>query len=253
MPKISTIWLLVLLGLATLFSVALYKSIHFKSATYQPVNFKQSSVDKQREAHTKVPVYVPEKFNFAGILPGLTKKQLDQHEALYHGYVNKRNEIARKLSTIDLSTASNISYSPYRALKVAQSFVMNGDILHRFYFGNLGKNGDIGPEMKKLIEESFGSLDNYKADLFAAGKSSRGWVITAYTLDNGLIENYVLDAHNQTVPVMVMPLLVLDVYEHAYMIDFGINRAKYLDTFWDNINWHVVEERIKKFVHPFKS
>ena len=72
-----------------------------------------------------------------------------------------------------------------------------------------------------------------------------------YGIDDGHVHNYVFESHNQNVPVLSIPLLVLDVYEHAYMIDFGIKRAAYLDVFWENVNWDVVEQRIKKWVLPF--
>ena len=104
--------------------------------------------------------------------------------------------------------------------------------------------------MMELILEAFGSLEAYKNDLNACGTSARGWVITAYALDDKRIHNFTLDAHNQTVPVLVMPLLVLDVYEHAYFMDFGTKRASYIQLFWSNINWDIVEARIAKWVTP---
>ncbi len=201
-----------------------------------------------------LPQYAPVEFNLPQKIKGLSPKQLKEHEQLYHGYVKKRNEITEKLRKTDLSSANNISYSAYRELKVAQTFAMNGDILHRLYFENLGEhNSAVGPLMLELINKRYGSLEAFKEDLFAAALSSRGWVLTAYAIDDGLIENYVLDAHNQTVPILTIPLLVFDVYEHAYMIDFGINRRAYLDVFWQDIDWNVVEERIRKWVLIFKN
>lgn len=78
--------------------------------------------------------------------------------------------------------------------------------------------------------------------------SSRGWVITGYSLTDHAIHNFLLDAHNQTVPVCVIPLLVVDIYEHAYMIDFGIKRADYLDVLFKLFNWNVVEQRTQKAI-----
>ena len=102
--------------------------------------------------------------------------------------------------------------------------------------------------MEKIIKKNWGSVDAFKKDLFNCAQASRGWVMTAYSYYDKRVRNYVLEEHNQTVPVMTMPLLVLDVYEHAYMIDFGINRTAYLDVFWNQINWDSVEQRIAKWV-----
>ena len=82
----------------------------------------------------------------------------------------------------------------------------------------------------------------------ATAISARGWVLTCYNLDDHRIQNYLLDAHNEMVPVLTIPLLAVDTYEHAYMIDFGINRKEYLILLWDNINWNIVESRIKRYI-----
>jgi Fe-Mn family superoxide dismutase len=185
---------------------------------------------------------------------GLSINQLKQHYDLYAGYVKKRNQIERNLQTVNRENAASTTYSPYRALKVAETFAVNGSLLHQLYFENMHANGSQpGVLTMKLIDCSFGSFDNFKKDFFDAGGVARGWVILAYGLDDGRLHNYVLEAHNQNVPVLAIPLLVLDVYEHAYMIDFGIKRANYLDVFWNNIDWNVVEERIEKWVLPFKN
>ncbi len=198
-----------------------------------------------------LPTYEIVPFRFDKI-PWLTSEQLSQHMELYKGYVNKRNEIAKTLKKVDPSKASGVTYSKYRSLKTAETFAMNGDILHRLYFQNISekKSQKPGEQMMNLIIEAFGSLESFKNDLFACASSSRGWVLTGYSLDDNMIHNFLLDAHNQTVPVLVMPLLVLDVYEHAYFLDFGTKRPSYVQLFWSNINWDVVEERINKWVNP---
>lgn len=187
-----------------------------------------------------------------GHVKGLTENQLQQHYDLYVGYVKKRNQIENDLQTVDRTNSAGITYSPFRALKTAETFAVNGSLLHELYFENMSSvPTQPGPETIKLFANSFGSLDNFKKDLIDSGAVARGWVITAYGMDDGHVHNYVLESHNQNVPVLSIPLLVLDVYEHAYMIDFGIKRAAYLEVFWDNIDWNVVEQRIKKWVLPF--
>lgn len=200
-----------------------------------------------------LPKYTAQKFDLAGKLKGLSKKQIDEHEELYKGYVNKRNEISEQLETADRTKANNITFSPFRGLKLAETFAMNGDILHRLYFQNMGPGGKIiGPKTKELLIKNFGSVEEFKNDLFATAKSARGWAITAFTPDDGRAHNFLLDTHNDKVPAIAIPLLVLDVYEHAYMIDFGIKRVPYLDVFWDNIDWNVVEHRVT-FIDKYTS
>lgn len=240
-----TILLFALFGV--LGALTIFRSFFTNKKIAQPTAQNVTSQPLQLQEITKiVPTekHIPLKFDLVNKLKGFSKKQIEEHEELYNGYVNKRNEIAEQLKTADLSKANNVTSSPFRGLKLAETFAMNGDILHRLYFQNMGNQGShIGKETLKLIEDNFGSLQAFKDDLFATAKSARGWAITGYTLDEGRIHNYLFDTHNQMVPVMIIPLLVLDVYEHAYMIDFGIKRVPYLDVFWENINWDSIEER----------
>lgn len=177
----------------------------------------------------------------------LSEKQISEHKQLYAGYVAKRNEIDEQLQSVDKSK-SNQSYSSFRSLKVAETFARNGSLLHELYFENIAAGKKIGKETEKLINHNFGSLESFKDDLMATALSARGWAVMCYNLDDKRVQNYLLDAHNQLVPVMTIPLLVVDTYEHAYMIDFGINRKEYLAVLWNNIDWDVVEERVKTFV-----
>lgn len=110
----------------------------------------------------------------------------------------------------------------------------------------------MGPQTKEIIEDNFGSVEKFKEDLFGSALSARGWIMTGYNIYDGSVRNYLLDAHNETVPVLTLPILMVDTYEHAYMIDFGIDRAKYLDILWNNINWDVVEKRIEQWVNKFR-
>ena len=176
----------------------------------------------------------------------LSEKQISDHKQLYAGYVAKRNEIEEKLGSVDKSK-SNQSYSVFRSLKVAETFTRNASLLHELYFENIAAGKKIGKETEKLINHNFGSLELFKDDLMATALSARGWAVMCYNLDDKRVQNYLLDAHNQLVPIMTIPLLVVDTYEHAYMIDFGINKKEYLAVLWNNINWDVVEERVKMF------
>lgn len=199
-------------------------------------------------------LYTVKQFDIADKINGLSPNQLKQHMTLYAGYVKSRNDIAKSLETVDRVNANSRTYSAFRALKVAETYAVNGSILHELYFENLApKPTTVGPLTEKLIIESFGTFEAFKQDFMASGNSARGWVLTCYSLDDHRVHNFVLEEHNQHVPVLALPLLVLDVYEHAYMIDFGIQRIPYLNVFWDAIDWNVVEARVEKWVKNFKD
>ena len=96
-----------------------------------------------------------------------------------------------------------------------------------------------------MIERDFGNVQNFVGHLKLAGKVMRGWALAAVNFRTGKLNVYGLDQHHQMVPNMVYPILALDVYEHAYMIDFGIDRGSYLDTFVANLNWRPVQDRLE--------
>lgn len=176
-------------------------------------------------------------------MPGLSANQIEQHLKLYKGYVGKANEIQAKLKDVDL-TSANATYAPLRELLVEQSFALNGVIYHELYFGNLGGSaGEPKADLRAAIDERFGSTGKFMDYLKAAGKCMRGWVVVGWNTRDGHLHPYGLDTHNMWVPASVIPVLVLDVYEHAYMIDYGIDRAKYLDAFVKNIDWDVAGKR----------
>jgi Fe-Mn family superoxide dismutase len=177
-------------------------------------------------------------------LDGFSASQIAQHLKLYQGYVGKANEITAKLKDADLQGA-NATYAPLRELLVEESYAVNGVIFHEFYFGNLGSSGgEPSGESRSALEERWGSIPKFMDYLKAAGKCMRGWVIVGYNTRGGHLSAFGLDLHNMWVPANFIPILVLDVYEHAYMIDYGIDRGKYLDAFVNNLDWDVVEKRL---------
>lgn len=180
-------------------------------------------------------------------LEGISDKQISQHrDILYAGYVNKLNEIEERLKTADL-TKANQAFSDFRALKVEETFALNGVVLHELYFENLGvKSAKPTGKLSDLLAREFGSFDRWIENLKACGMAARGWVILGLSTYDGKLHNYCLDAHNDRVPVNVVPILVLDVYEHAYVIDFGVKRAPYLDAFVKNINWDAASRRLDR-------
>ncbi len=172
---------------------------------------------------------------------------IEAHYKLYEGYVAKRNEILKRLADVDL-TAANQVYSEVRALKVELSFAVGGIKNHEIYFEHLGGDGgDPDGLMARLIERDFGSSESWRGDLKATGMAARGWAWTAYDWDEGRLFNYAGDTQN-TYPVWnATPLVALDVYEHAYFMDFQTDRGSYIDAFFDNLDWDTINDWVSKY------
>ena len=183
-------------------------------------------------------------------LDGISRESVEAHYKLYEGYVNKRNEILEKLASVDLGSANQV-YSELRALKVELSFAIGGIKNHEIYFEHLGgSGGNPSGAAAQLIERDFGSADAWRADLKATGMAGRGWAWTAYDWDEGRLFNYVGDAQN-TFPVWnATPLVALDVYEHAYFLDYQTDRAAYIEAFLRNLDWGVVNHWVEAYRVP---
>jgi Fe-Mn family superoxide dismutase len=183
-------------------------------------------------------------------LDGISRAAVEAHYKLYEGYVDKRNEILQKLADVDLGAANQV-YSDLRGLKVELSFAVGGIKNHEIYFEHLGgEGGDPDGLIADLIERDFGSADDWRGDLKATGMAGRGWAWTAYDWDEGRLFNYVGDAQN-TFPIWnATPLVALDVYEHAYFLDYQTDRASYIDAFFDNLDWATVNDWVAKYQIP---
>jgi Fe-Mn family superoxide dismutase len=180
-------------------------------------------------------------------LDGISRETIEAHYKLYQGYVGKRNEILGKLDGVDLTSANQV-YSEIRGLKVELSFAIGGIKNHEIYFEHLGgTGGDASGIFADLVKRDFGSFTDWRADLKATGMAGRGWAWTAYDWDEGRLFNYIGDTQN-TYPIWnATPLVALDVYEHAYFIDFATDRAAYIDAFFDNLDFDVVNDWAQKY------
>ena len=183
-------------------------------------------------------------------LDGMSRESVEAHYKLYLGYVNKRNEILEKLADVDFSAANQV-YSDVRALKVDLSFAVGGVKNHEIYFAHLGgPGGDPFGAARDVIERDFGSLQAWRSDLKATGMAGRGWAWTAYDWDEQRLFNYVGDAQN-TFPIWnATPLVALDVYEHAYFLDYQTDRGAYIDAFLANLDWAVINGWIAGYGIP---
>ena len=183
-------------------------------------------------------------------LDGISRAAVEAHYKLYQGYVNKRNEILGKLESVDLGAANQV-YSELRALKVELTFAVGGIKNHELYFEHLGgPGGDPGGAFAQLVRRDFGSPADWRRDLQATAMAARGWAWTAYDWDEGRLFNYIGDAQN-TFPVWnATPLVALDVYEHAYFLDYQTDRGAYIDAFFGNLDWDVVDGWVEQHAIP---
>jgi Fe-Mn family superoxide dismutase len=190
---------------------------------------------------------------FAGKLTGISEKTIQiHHDKLYVGYVNKMKEVEEKLVAMRDDAAkldaANQSYSELRGLRDGETFATNGVYLHEHYFNVLGGEGKAEGSLADAIAAKWGSVETFAKMFSASGMAMRGWVVLAWDTHVGQLKIYGADAHNQGGVWGSIPLIVLDVYEHAYFIDYGSDRKAYIADFWKNLNWKAateVYERVK--------
>ena len=183
----------------------------------------------------------PVKYNTSAV----SEKQFLAHKTLYEGYVSKTNEISQILESAPGLDDANAVYSKYRGLKEAQSFALNGVILHEEYFKNMTASKMIpGKKTLEVFNNFFGGRENFFRDFEACAKSARGWCMLVYEQRTNSFVNIMLDAHNLGNVCSAFPLLVLDMYEHAYFMDYGTDKGKYIGNFAESIDWETVESRV---------
>jgi len=184
-------------------------------------------------------------FDYTNDITVVNREQFEAHKRLYEGYITKINEIDTELQNNPQWDKSNATYSHYRALKRGETFALNGVILHELYFENIGGNS-MEPDsvIRDYIENDFGSLKNWMDDFVATAKASRGWAILLYDQRTGRLRNISLDAHDYGNIAYSVPFLILDMYEHAYFLQYADNKAEYINQFLKNINWDIVGARM---------
>ncbi|HTO90847.1 MAG TPA: Fe-Mn family superoxide dismutase [Candidatus Sulfotelmatobacter sp.] len=192
------------------------------------------------------PKLTPRTFPSIRELSGISQRTMEEHYELYKGYVAKTNEIQDKLGTVDRGSANQV-FSDLRSLRVDLSFAIGGVKNHETYFGHLGgKGGAPTGKIAELIGRDFPSVDGWLQDFKASGLAARGWVWLAYDHDWNTLTTVVGDAQN-TFPLWnATPVLALDVYEHAYWLDYGRARAKYIEAFFQNLDWGAVNANLDK-------
>jgi len=179
---------------------------------------------------------------------GISEATTKAHLGLWQGYANKTNEIRKALAELDTDPAkANQIYSQTRALKVNYGFAYGGYLNHNVYFDIIGgEGGPASGDVATLINDAYGSFEKWAADLKMTGISGRGWAYLAYDHEEQRVFNYIGDGQD-TFPAWNNTLVLgLDVYEHAYFLDFHTARAKYIDAFMTTIDWHAVNARLHK-------
>jgi Fe-Mn family superoxide dismutase len=185
---------------------------------------------------------------FKNKLIGISEKTMEiHHDKLYAGYVAKMNEVNTKLIGLrendEVKNAANQSYSEIRALRMGETFATNGVYLHESYFDCLGGDGKPAGSLADAISSNWGSVEKFIGVFSAAGISVRGWVVLCYDLRAMELKIFGCDSHNQGGVWGCLPIIVLDVYEHAYFIDYGSDRKKYIADFWKNLDWKAVDKK----------
>ena len=185
----------------------------------------------------------PKHFSSAAKPKGTSDKTLEIHrDKLYLGYVKKYNEISEKLHEYsqgkkDLTAVGSPTYSELRGLKEGETFAANGVYLHEWYFSVLGGNGEPKGALADALKERYGSIENFLGYFKANGMVARGWAVLAWDTRRGALKVYTADAHNQGGVWGCLPILVLDVYEHAYFADYGADRSRYIDDYLAALDW----------------
>jgi len=189
--------------------------------------------------------YAPKDYAKLIGMAGFSETLLKNHFTLYQGYVTNTNKV---LDTLDQMARDGKTAAPeFAELKRRLGWEFNGMRLHEYYFENLGGSGvkKDGALAKKLAD-SFGSFDAWEKDFRATGAMRGiGWAVLYQDTASGRMINFWVNEHDVAHPAGCVPILIMDVFEHAFMLDYGLKRADYIEAFFKNINWVAAESRVR--------
>lgn len=176
-------------------------------------------------------------------LAGISAEQLESHFKLYQGYVANVNTLVEKLTTLTPGSPE------WAEIKRRLGFEVNGVVMHDLYFENMTPNGGPLPAQSRLAQAltaQFGSVENWEADFKATGKMRGiGWAVLYQCRHSGKLANFWIGEHENGHPANGNPILIMDVWEHAYVGDYKpTERPAYIDAFFNNIHWQVAESRL---------
>ncbi len=190
--------------------------------------------------------YVAKDYSNLYKMEGFTKPMLEMHFKLYKGYVNATNSLDAKLK--DLSKNGRDRSQEYAGFKRMYGWEYDGMRLHEYYFENLGGNGmlDSKSSLYRKILLDFGSFDNWKQDFVSTGMiRGIGWSILYYNKQSGKLTNAWINEHDLGHLAGNQPILVMDVFEHAYITHYGLDRMAYINAFFKNTDWDIAAKRFK--------
>jgi superoxide dismutase, Fe-Mn family len=192
--------------------------------------------------------YKARDFHLSG-LTGISDKTLEMHFGLYEGYVSETNQLTERLA--EMTSAGEAAKNPvYVELTRHLGFEYGGMILHEYYFDNLSPKGKGKPsrELTQAIDRSFGDFETWRTDFTAiGGMRGVGWAVLFRDPNTGQLSNHWITLHEQGVPAGFAPVLVMDAWEHAFLLDYKPSeRAKYIEAFFENIDWTEVGERLTR-------
>ncbi|MBI2801774.1 MAG: superoxide dismutase [Gammaproteobacteria bacterium] len=183
----------------------------------------------------------------AAKLHGISEKLIRSHwENNYGGAVKTLNAVKLRLAQA-LADKDTPPFA-YDDLKREHLMRTGSVVFHELYFENLGGDGNVDANLRNAIGEAFGDFDTWETEFRKIGAGlggGSGWVILGYNVHTGQIESYWLSDHLHG-PAATLPLLVMDMYEHAYQMDYGAAAAKYIDAFFQNVRWEVVATRLSR-------
>src|SRR5512132_2415848 len=191
-------------------------------------------------------------FNLNGLI-GISDRTLEMHLKLYEGYVKAANQLTTQIGEMLNDGRIDQEEMPaYSELTRRLGFEYNGMVLHEYYFANMKRGGAGDPERNssflKAAEQSFGSYDVWKTDFVGVGKMRGvGWAICNQNPANDRLSNHWISEHQIGNVAGFNPVLVMDVWEHAYLLDYKpAERPKYIEAFFSNIDWAAVEKRLQQ-------
>ena len=189
--------------------------------------------------------YVAKDFGALVGMDGFSEALLKNHFTLYQGYVTNTNKLSDLLG--GMLAEGKTATPEYAELKRRFGWEWNGMRLHEFYFENLGGKGALDPASKlgKAVAAEFGSVEKWEADFRAAGAMRGiGWVVLYQDRLGGRLFNQWVNEHDVGNLAGAVPILIMDVFEHAFMVDYGLKRADYIAAFFRNVNWKAAEARL---------
>ena len=203
-------------------------------------------------ARVKVKTYKEQKFDHLKGLDGISDKQVEEHLALYYGYVKQVNALNEELAKLRSEGKASGKNPEFAELTRRLGFEYGGMILHEYYFSNVRPAAEPQPKsgsaLATALSEFFGSVDQWRTDFQAIGDMRGiGWVILFEDPMTDRLSNHWVTLHQEGIPAGFKPLLVMDVWEHAFMRDYKVtDKAKYVEAFFRNIDWSVVERRLQE-------